>query len=299
MRSTSGPSPSLDIPPYHSSTMKSTTSIKARRPFLSLSAGSAAANIRYATPVSSDHGHGNLYSRASHRASEAHPAASTDHLPIAARFARRVSIDSPPACDNSKGDINNSSTNTAHTAVEESPQTQKHERRDISGGSGTTAVDSGDDTDYSLPKNHVQFGALHAKGKGKSRLHPFFANLGHTPRSTEKANISALESSTSVNAQKTFKHHLKSLVPPVPNKLHKVSSPDFKDSNGRLGLAGPGWVVKDLPPDLKTVSEVVANQILAGHRGLSERLRARYEEQFRKSPYLLDTILETEHMLSF
>lgn len=253
---------------------------------MSLSAGTASTNIRYATPVSSDHGHGNLYSRASHRPSEAHPAISMEHLPIAARFARRVSIDSPLSVDKLQGQaVNDSTTNTARTAIDETPEGKKYERRDISGGSGgtgTTAVDSGDDTDYSLPKEHVHFGVLNGKGKSKSRLHPIFANLGHSARPTEKGNMTAMESTTSVNATKTFKHHLKNLVPPPPNKLHKTSSPDLKGSNGRLGLAGPGWVVKELPSDLKLVSEVVADQILDGHRALSERLRVRYEEQFRR-----------------
>lgn len=141
---TTGPSPSLDIPAFASGTMRSTKSIEARRPFLSLSAGSTSANIRYATPVSSDHGHDNLYSRASHRASEAHPAASTDHLPIAARFARRVSIDSPPTHE-SDGSVMGGSTNTTRTAVEDTGEDFSQGRRDISGGSGgtgTTAVDS-------------------------------------------------------------------------------------------------------------------------------------------------------------
>lgn len=286
-RSTSGPIPSLDDPTYPSGTIRSTTSIEARRPFLSLSAGSTSANIRYATPVSSDHGHGNLYSRASHRASESHPTASSDHLPIAARFARKISVDSPSLPE--LGDVDHpasSSTNTARTAVEETLENHKHGRRDISGGSGgtgSTAIDSSvEDTDIS-PKHHVQFGVLSSSGKGKtkSRLHPLFANLSSSSRNAEKENATYMESSISLNAtapHKTFKHHLKNLVPPVPNKLHKVSSPDLKGST----LAGPGWMVRELPGDLKVVCEVVMNQILEGHQMLSERLRGRYEEQYRK-----------------
>lgn len=267
--------------------MRSIASLETMRPFLSFSAGSTSAGIRYATPVSSDHGHGNLYSRASHRASEAHPAASSDHLPIAARFARRVSVDSPPMHELgtlAQRTMNGSAT-TTRTAVEDAPgEGLQHGRRDISGGSGTTAVDSGEDTDASPSQHHVQFGELGSKKKAKSRLHPLFSNFSHSARNPEKETLPpAMESSTSVNAPRTFRHHLKNLVPPAPNKLHKVSIPDLQGSDGKSrGLAGPGWVVKDLPSDLKVVSEVVVKQILEGHQALSERLRVRYEEQFRK-----------------
>ena len=299
-RSTTGPAPSLDDP-HPSGTIKSTSSMEARRPFLSLSTGSTPANVRYATPVSSDHGHSNLYSRASHRASESHPAASSEHLPIAARFARKVLVDSPLGSE--LGEVNHAasgSTNTTRTAVEDSPEERKQGRRDVSGGSGETAitaVDSGCEDIGTVPKHHhVQFGVLNGKGKVKSRLHPLFANLSSSSRNAEKENITFKESATSLNAPKTFKHHLKSLVPPPPTKLHKHSSPDLKGS----GAARPGWIIRELPGDLKVVSEVVMKEILEGHQMLSERVRAKYEEQYRKLalfllvvtlPYQADTPL--------
>jgi hypothetical protein len=201
------------------------------------------------------------------------------------------------------GDVNHAasgSTNTTRPAVEDSPEEHKQGRRDVSGGSGetaVTAVDSGCEDIGTVPKHHhVQFGVLSGKGKVKSRLHPLFANLSTSSRNAEKENITFMESASSFNAPKTFKHHLKNLVPPPPTKLHKHSSPDLKGS----GAARPGWIIKGLPGDLKAVSEVVVKEILEGHQMLSERLRARYEEQYRKLalfllivtlPYQADTPL--------
>lgn len=293
MRSIHAPAPSIDAPNYATATMKSTTSIDSRRPYLSLSAGSTSSGIRYAAAVASDHGHGHAPSRASHhRGSEAHPAASAEHLPIAARFARRVSFDSPPMQEvGSVGHgADKGSTNTTRTAVEDEHGVLKHGRRDISGGSGTTAVDSGEETDPSPSSRHAHFSESR-KSTQKSRLHPLFANLSASARHTDKETKHANNiSSTSVEAPKTFRHHLKNLVPPVPNKLHKISSLDLKNGIGENGSAGPGWVVKELPSDLKIVSEVVADQIMLGHQALSERLRARYEEQFREYETLFETL---------
>lgn len=178
------------------------------------------------------------------------------------------------------------STNTTRTAVDEhaiGPAT--HGRRDISGGSGTTAIDSVEETSAtSHGKAHTQM----KKNNTKSRLHPLFSTLTSSARAAEKENANPAQnlngSSTSMDVPyplpaKTFKHHLKSLVPPPPNKLHKVSSPDLKAGNA---LAGPGWVVKSLPEGLRIVASVIMEEILNGHQTLSEKLRARYEEQFRR-----------------
>jgi hypothetical protein len=296
----------------------------ARRPFLSLSAGSGAhlhpsSSIpRYATPVpTSPSARRNVYSRASQYAADAHAASvSVEHLPIAARFARRVSIDSPPMLardlpsDISNGDAANESSHTTRTAVDH-VSNAKTGSRDISGnsgGTGSTAVDSGDDTDTSHPKAHhharfasgggVGMGVIGSIGKSKSsRLHPLFSRSSTSKdKENQDSNIDQLEQThtnsykSSFNIPHSFRHHLKNLVPPPPNKLHKTSSPDLKDPNYIHDSAmangagqGSGWVVRDLPMELKIVCEVVMKQILDGHNTLSERLRARYEEQFRRS----------------
>lgn len=207
------------------------------------------------------------------------------HLPIAARFARRPSLDSSGtglhnsvgASSGAEGDRSAATRYRLEGVVGVSdrpgPGPQKM-ARDPSGEtniSGTTAVDSGgEDTDASTQTGHVVRASRSAIVRS-----PFEETRGTRSRGFPTAfDLNA--SATSVNAvqtHSTFRHYLKSLAPAPPNKLHKPALPAHShDHEPAISL----------PSDLQAVSETIVDKLLAGHIALSEKLRARYEEQFRK-----------------
>lgn len=210
-----------------------------------------------------------------------------DHLPIAARFARRASVDSAVG--------NGTFSSMSHLRYDGSPNISSdsgevfaHGRRNISGGTttsagtATTAVTSFEASDVSDTGEAVHAStSTSTKRRLAARLHPLFTNSNTSRTNTvgSSSGLPAPESSHTgtTNIPKVFRHHLKNLAPPPPNKLHKASAKDLRQEK-EIPLI--------VPEDLKLVCQAIAEHLLAGHDALSTRLRVRYEEQFRRSSFV-------------
>jgi hypothetical protein len=241
--------------------------------------------------------------------------ASADHLPIAARFARRTSVDSTAGHAASTTTTRTTATD-AHSHSHASPglgsslgydtSGSSRTRRDISGG--TTASEGTTNTGQTSLQSdgtHGELGAgpstsaTHAwnstasKQSLGSRLHNSLFMHSNASRNAGSSNpITDAPTSQpdagqqghsglgigSVHIPRAFRHHLKALAPPPPNKLHKASIPDLSRHGSGSPAPLPPVV---LPTDLRMVCETIADGLLEGHTALSARLRARYEEQYR------------------
>lgn len=218
---------------------------------------------------------------------------SMDNLPIASMFAHRTSIEmtynSKHTYDTAVG-----STNTARSTVSPPPSSEEHsgytKSRDAS---GSTAITSNPDIDRAAGPETIR-GTQISHGPGNEqprsgRLAAIFGNgnLGSMQSFDRRTpSTSTGQVDRTLNVPTAFRHHLKALIPPPPNKLHKTGLANLTASAER-----------DLPlivPDaLRIVCETVARHLLEGHLALSGRLRARYEEQYRKSYWLLMTDLRS------
>lgn len=253
-------------------TIRSTESFDARRPLHDMHASSRFARTGTPAPPTPTKPPRSPFMQSS--------AASSDHLPIAARFARRASVDS--AADH--GAFGNSSLYEGSPNMSsDSGEVFARGRRDISGGTTTsagtattavTSVENGNVSD--LSEGAQARTSTPGKNRFAARLQPLFtgSNTSKTntvtssmaPTATGSANVGSLD------IPKAFRHHLKTLVPPPPNKLHKASTAHLRPEK-ELPLV--------IPEDLLLVCQTIGSELLEGHDSLSIRLRVRYEEQFR------------------
>ena len=189
------------------------------------------------------------------KAEKSIPSDSTDssvHLPIAARFTRRASIVSQVP--------------TRHVPCHDEERFQP-KSRDFSNGTTASAIDSGEETDSS--------NAPHTRKSAHNQLHfSQKANSSHSHTTTASSQYDG--SSTiggSLAVPRVFKHRLRTLAPLPPNKL-------YKGSNGQ-GIAAARNSPLILPNSLRIIGENIVECLLPGHSAMSERLRVRYEEQYR------------------
>ena len=201
---------------------------------------------------------------------------SNDHLPIAARFARRQSIESTFG---SHAISTIPSTSTGRSSSSGEHHSGHTKSRDASDSTGKTSasggghpLDSGDETDASsLHRQHH-----HArKSAASDRLRPLFVN-GNASKISTISETSPPSPDLDVPVPRTFKHHLRSLGQPPPQKLHKTGLANLLgDRDRELPLL--------IPEDIRIVCETIVNNLLEGHQGLVAKLKARYEEQYRVS----------------
>ena len=309
----------------HDATVKTTASLELRRPpLLELAPNSVRGPPRPTSPSlhptyasRSRAGHSQL-SVAQSSTAQSGMDASADHLPIAARFARRTSVDSTAGHAASTTTTRTTATDQ-HSHSHASPglgsslgydtSGSGRTRRDISGGT-TASADTTQTGQTSLQSDdpHGELGAgptsggTYASGSTASkqslgsRLHNSLFTHSNVSRNAGSPNLSADARTPqpdagqqgqsglgigSVHIPRAFRHHLKALAPPPPNKLHKASIPDLSRHGSGSGSSAPLPPVV-LPMDLRTVCETIADGLLEGHTALSARLRARYEEQYRE-----------------
>ena len=255
-------------------TIRSTDSFDARRPHLDVSTSSRFA--KSGTPVPT--------TPTKLPRSPVQPEnASVDHLPIAARFARRASVDST-AGNGTYSSVGHSRYDGSPNMSSDSGEVFARGRRDISGGTTTsggtattamTSVDGGEMSDAANANDRSN--STSSKSRFAARLQPLFTNANVSKTHTIGSSAGAPNTSSSnvgtINIPKAFRHHLKNLAPPPPNKLHKAS-------NANLQLEKELPLV--VPEDLRLVCQTIVEHLLEGHDSLSTRLRARYEEQFRE-----------------
>lgn len=245
-----------------------------KRPLLDVPSLSRGTQNAPPSPIAPANGSNTQATVRSHlTASSSMTSVSVEHLPIAARFARRTSIDSVL---HSTAD-----SRTYHVNHTYSHGTRGH--REVSGsttksGNSTGQSSSRETHATSLGVHHGLYGE---SSTSVSRLSPSPAPsdpmFSNPSASTSNMNAPSTANTNvgTIKIPKAFRHHLKSLVPPPPNKLHKASIPNFKAFEKDLPLA--------LPEELRKIFEVTAEHILQGHTNLSEKLRARYGEQYRES----------------
>ena len=186
--------------------------------------------------------------------------ASSTHLPIAARFKRRVSVDS-------QTEIATAPSIKVACSRDEAVHTRYRDGSGDTTNSGNTVTDNEEEIDTSLThrtstnaRNPFHF--LHISDSSQSPTIP-------SPHKNSSSTIGA------VTIPGVFKHHLKSLAPLPPKKLHKGNKARIAmiDKNSPLIL----------PEDLRIVCENIVDHLLTGHSTLLGRLKSRYEEQYRES----------------
>lgn len=192
MRSTSSTSRILPA-------VKSTESLEPRRsPLLNLSVNSAKA-VPTGTIKS---GHLSPQSMSTMNAS-------SENLPIAARFARRISLDTGPGLSDSMASITSpSNSSDGHT----DGYRGQGKNRDASGGtgiSGTTAVDSAEEGDSSFSHGPSE----DTPGRHRN-IQPIFtqSNDSRSHVLPGAPNSSSTHVGT-LHIPKAFRHHLKNLYP--------------------------------------------------------------------------------------